>query len=178
MDQDSPGGTDSPFDQGNEDELRKLNLACQGQSSRVSPQQLEYVPGAHPFETRLDRKVEAPELGEFQWSLEMGVARSSEDRVMGSKEWPCLHDGCNKRYRRRQEAVRHMRDKHEIPHLCFICETKWTRPEKLKEHLLSRHCDHFTEEERQEIRHLHGLINTIDVLERLEIAILSRNNKP
>ena len=176
--EDSPGGTNSPFDQGNEDQLCNLNLIYHDQSLCVSPQQLEYVPGAHPFEPRLDRKVEAPDFGIFQWIPEMGVAQSSEDTMMGSKLWPCPHDGCNKRYRRRQEAVRHMRDKHEIPHQCFICGTKWTRPEKIREHLLSRHWDNFTEEERQEIRHLHGLISKIDVLERLGIAMLSRSNKP
>ncbi|KAH9999551.1 hypothetical protein BJV77DRAFT_1122950 [Russula vinacea] len=175
--EDSPGGTSSPFDQGNEDELRKLNLASQGQSSRVSPQQLEYVPGAHPFEPGLDRKAEAPDFGKFQWIPEMGVAQSSEDRMMDSKEWPCPHDGCNKRYRRRQEAVRHMRDKHETPPVLHL----WDQVDPAREDKgssLSKHWDNFTEEERQEIRHLHGLINTIDVLERLRIAMLPRSYKP
>ena len=75
-------------------------------------------------------------------------------------------------YGRRQETLRHMRDKHEISRKCFICGIKWTRPEKIREHLLSKHRPHFTEEERQKILRLRGLNNTIESLERLEIIRL------
>jgi hypothetical protein len=127
------------------------------------------MPGTHPFEHYPDRGVEAPEFGEFQWIPEMGIARSSKNRIKGSKQWKCHHDGCNKSYGRRQEAIRHARDKHEVSRKCFICGIKWTRPEKIREHLLSKHRHRFTVEERREIHHLRGLNNTIDLLERLEI---------
>jgi hypothetical protein len=65
-----------------------------------------------------------------------------------------------------------MRDRHEISPKCFICGIKWTRAEKIREHLLSKHRHHFTEDERQEIRHLRGLNNTIEFLEKLEITRL------
>ena len=173
--EDSFGGTNSPFDQGsrNDMQLRNPNLysnACHGQSSHVSPQQLEDMSGTHPFEHCPDRRVQAPEFGEFQWIPERGIARSSKNRIRGSKKWPCDHGGCDKRYGRRQEAIRHMRDKHGVSPKCFICGFKWTRAEKIKGHLLSKHQHHFTEEERQEIYHLRGQNNTIDLLERLEIT--------
>ncbi|KAH9984003.1 hypothetical protein BJV77DRAFT_966436 [Russula vinacea] len=79
-----------------------------GQSSRVSLQQLEDMPGTHPFEHYPDRGVEAPEFVEFQWIPEMGIAR--KNRIRDSKQWKCHYDGCNKSYGRRQEAKRHMRD--------------------------------------------------------------------
>jgi hypothetical protein len=135
-----------------------FSMAFHGQSSRVSPQ-----PGTHPFQHHPDRKAEAPEFG---WIPEMESMPSSKNRIMGSKNWPCHHDGCNKSYGQCQEAIRHMRDKHEISHKCFICGIKWTRAEKIKKHLLSRHQNHFIEEERQEIRDLQGLNNTINFLER------------
>jgi hypothetical protein len=125
--------------------------------------------GTHLFEHHPDRKAETQEFGEFQLIPEMGIARSSKNRKKGSKQWKCHHDGCNKSYGRRQEARRHMRDKHEVSPKCFICDFKRTRPEKIREHLLSKHRHHFTEEERQEILNSQGLNNTIDLLERLEI---------
>jgi hypothetical protein len=88
-----------------------------GQSARVSLQQLEDMPSTHPFEHYPpDRRAEVPEFVEFQWIPEMGIAPSSKKR--GSKQWKCLHDGCNKSYGRRQETLRHMRDKHEISRKC------------------------------------------------------------
>jgi hypothetical protein len=166
--------TNSPFSQGNGNDLRlrNPNLFCttsHGQSSHVSPQQLEYLPGARPFEHHPGQRADAPEFGEFQWIPEIKFAQSSKNRVKGFKEWPCHHNGCNESYRRRQEVIRHIRDKHEIPPKCFICGIKWTRAEKIRKHLISRHRDHFKEEERQEIRRLRGLNNTIEFLKKLEI---------
>ncbi|KAF8485164.1 hypothetical protein DFH94DRAFT_266342 [Russula ochroleuca] len=118
--------------------------------------------------------VQLLDVPNFQWISETGSAPSSKNGRQNSKEWPCGYKGCNKRYGRRQEAFRHMRDKHEIPHECFVCRIKWTRAEKIREHLLSRHQDHFTEEECQEIRHLRGLNDTIKFL----ITRRQRSSKP
>ena len=112
----------------------------------------------------------ALELGEFQWIPETGIAPSSDDRIRGSREWPCHHVGCNKSYGRRQEAIRHTRDKHEFSRTCFICDIKWTRADMIRKHLLFKHRHHFTEEELREIRQLQGLNNTIELLKRLEIS--------
>ena len=131
------------------------------------------MPSTHPFEHYPpDRRVEAPEFVELQWIPELGIAPSSKNRKRGFKQWKCHYGGCNKSYGRRQEAIRHMRDKHEVSLKCFICGIKWTRPEKIRGHILSKHRLHFTEEERQEILRLRGLNNTIVLLERLGITRL------
>jgi hypothetical protein len=122
------------------------------------------------FEHHTGQIVEAPGLGKFQWIPEIIIAQSSENSVMGSKEWPCQHDGCDKSYGRRPEVRRHVREKHEILRKCFICGVKWARAEKIRKHLICKHRDHFTEEERQEIGRLRGLNNTIDFLKKLEIT--------
>ena len=84
-------------------------------------------------------------------------------------EWRCHYDGCGKGYGRRQEVRRHIRDKHEIPRRCFICGIKWTRADKIRNHLIFGHRSYFTEEERQEIGRLKGLNNTADFLEKWSI---------
>jgi len=145
----------------------------------VSPQQLEDIPGTHPnspFEHHPDQRVdpvEAPESNGFQRTPAMGTAQGSRVRlVMGSKEWPCDRDGCNKIYGRPQDVRRHVREKHEILPECLICGIKWTRAEKIRRHLIKNHRDHFTKKQRQQIRHLQSLKNTIDFLKKWEITKL------
>jgi hypothetical protein len=140
---------------------------------------LEGPPVSGPVQEVIGRFVAARQLAGHPLAVsrserfpEMGIARSSKNGTKGSKQWKCPHDGCNKSYGRRQEARRHMRDKHEVSPKCFICGIKWTRSAKIKEHLLSKHRHHFTEEERREIQRLRGLNNMIDLLERLEITRL------
>jgi len=65
------------------------------------------------------------------------------------------------RHRRSQDLRRHTRDKHQTPHKCPFCDTKWTRPEKIRGHLTTKHEDHFTEEELREVRGLRGLNDTV-----------------
>jgi hypothetical protein len=130
------------------------------------------MPNTHSessFELHPGQRIEAPEIGESQWIPEIEIVQSPKNSVMGSKEWPCQHDGCDKSYGRRPEVRRHIREKHETLPKCFICGIKWTRAEKIRKHLIYQHRDHFTEEERQEIGHLRGLNNTIDFLKRWEL---------
>lgn len=141
----------------------------------MSPQQLEYVPGTHPnspFERHPDQSFEAPESSEFQRSPATGTAQSSKMIRLNddSKEWPCDRDGCNKSYRRQQELIRHVREKHgTLPAKCLICDITWKRPEKLRRHLINDHGGHFTEKERQRIHHLRGMNDTIDFLTGWEL---------
>ena len=94
--------------------------------------------------------------------------------VAGSKEWPCDREDCDKRYGRPQDVRRHVRERHEILPKCLVCGTEWARAEKIRRHLIERHRDHFTKKERQQIRQLQGLNNTIDFLREWEIARLER----
>jgi hypothetical protein len=108
--------------------------------------------------------AEAPESSGLQRIPEMETAQGSRIRLIGSKKWPCDRDGCNKSYGRPQEVRRHVREKHEISPECLICGIKWTRPEKIRSHLIKEHRDRFTEEQRQIICNLQGLNSTIDFL--------------
>jgi hypothetical protein len=124
------------------------------------------MPDTHPFKYHPGQRVEATESGGLE------IAQDSKNNVMSSKEWPCHYDGCDSIYGRHQEVKRHIREKHAILPKCIICGNTWTRPEKIRKHLLSKHRRHFTEEERQEICHLRGLNDTIDFLKKWEITRL------
>ena len=120
-----------------------------------------------PFEYPPSKRV-----GEFQRIPGFEIAQGGENRLMGPKKWPCHYDDCNKSYRRRQEIIRHIKDRHEIPSKCFICDFKWTRAVNIRKHLVFKHRDSFTEEERQEIGLLKGLNNTVDFLEKWRLTRL------
>jgi hypothetical protein len=93
---------------------------------------------------------------------------------MHSKRWLCPRDDCDKSYGRPQDVGRHIRAEHEISLAprCFVCDMKWTRAENIKKHLISRHRDHFTKEQRRKIRRSRGLNDTVDLLERLGLEIM------
>lgn len=63
---------------------------------------------------------------------------------------------CNRRFGRAQELDRHRRDVHEQPRYCPFCDFKWTRPNNIKTHLLTRHRGKFTAELLVTIRALRG----------------------
>jgi Zinc finger, C2H2 type len=130
---------------------------------------LEYTSGTHSFEHHSGQRVEVPEFGEFQFSE---ITQDFKNNEMDSKEWPCHYDGCDKSYGRRQEVIRHIREKHAILPKCSICGIELTRAEKIRKHLLFKHRRYFTKEERQEISFLRGLDNTIDFLKKWEITRL------
>ncbi|KAN0124447.1 hypothetical protein V8E52_002096 [Russula decolorans] len=102
----------------------------------------------------------------------METARGSRIKLIDSKEWTCDHDGCNKSYGRPQDVRRHVREKHGILPECPICGIKWARAEKIRKHLIKKHRNQFTKEERQQIRHLQRLNNTIDFLREWETTRL------
>lgn len=131
-------------------------------SSRVSPQKLEYVPGNHPISL-------------FQHNIEFTDARLVPEtkRPPGPnhvkealKKWLCRHGNCSRKYWRRQELIRHIRDKHNVPRECPFCDAKWTRAEKIRAHLTTHHKGHFTKQGLQEIEVLEGLEDTIWFLTR------------
>ena len=125
-------GTNSPLNQGNDNDAQLFCTPSHGRASHVTPLQLECTPGTHPFERHQGQSVEAPEFGEFRWISEIEIAQSSKK---SHKAWPCHHDGCNKVYKRRQEVRRHKREKHDISPKCFFCGIKWTRAEIGRAHV-------------------------------------------
>jgi len=156
-----------PFASGGDVQIREPNLffhSSHSRSSRVPPQKLEYAPGNHP--TSL-----------FQHNLEFTgtrlVPKTKRARAKGSnhvkkapKEWSCRHGDCDKKYLRRQELIRHGRDNHDVARKCPFCDHKWTRADKIRAHLTTRHKDRFTEEELRELDVLQGLADTIGFLKK------------
>jgi len=122
----------------------------------VSPQQAEYKTGVPPLSPFQRHAVPIPES-----APEANRAKMPNYDGRGPEEWLCPEDDCRKTYRRSQDLRRHTRDKHQTPHKCPFCDTKWTRPEKIRGHLTTKHEDHFTEEELREVRGLRGLNDTV-----------------
>ncbi|KAH9054834.1 hypothetical protein EDB87DRAFT_1416552 [Lactarius vividus] len=59
--------------------------------------------------------------------------------VSGGRRYGCGH--CPKRFKRRQDLMRHVRDVHGPPRQCPLCSYEWTRAYKIKAHLLKVHSD-------------------------------------
>ena len=60
--------------------------------------------------------------------------------------------------------MRHTRDKHGHRRKCPFCRTIWTRPERIRSHVLKSHRNLLSDNEQEEIGHLRGLNNTIRFL--------------
>jgi hypothetical protein len=63
---------------------------------------------------------------------------------------------CNKEFKRIQEFKRHLKDKHKPPRLCPFCRFTWTRPDKIKAHIIANHWDIFAPEMQVYINALCG----------------------
>ena len=167
-------GTNSPFDQGNGNDVQfpNPNQSCTTSDSplsHLSPQQSEYIPDTHPnslFEHHPGQEFEDPESSRSQRIPEIEIALGPRSGSINSKTWPCDRDGCNKNYGRRQELRRHVRERHGILPKCLICGIKWSRAVNIREHLIKKHRGHFTKKECQEIHDLKGLNNTIKFLKK------------
>ena len=92
--------------------------------------------------------------------VEPGIVLDSKDE---NKEFWEQHrcENCGRQYRRAQELRRHTRDKHEQQPHCPFCYSTWSRPEKIRAHLITEHGDRFTEEQNQELHGLRGRRKTI-----------------
>ena len=75
---------------------------------------------------------------------------------------------CDKVYPRPQELKRHTRDKHEQKRKCPFCRIRWTRPARIRIHVLKSHGSYLNENEEQEILQLRGREETIRFLEKYE----------
>ena len=69
-------------------------------------------------------------------------------RTTGPKKRPssCPYCPTGKDFGRFQELKRHVRDLHVPPSSCPFCDFTWTRPDKIKDHIISNHGDTFTAE--------------------------------
>jgi len=177
-----------PFARGNNIHQRRPDLlfnASYSQLSYGSPsqrQQFGYTAGTHPTspfggQNNHDQIAEAVRPTDHRQVPETRSAQGVKNGGRGPKNWLCSYDDCNKKYRRLQELKRHTADKHEIPSKCPFCDYRWSRPERMRSHLINQHRHHFTEEERQEVRGLRGRRETIGfLLARCSNAMLPGNN--
>lgn len=70
-------------------------------------------------------------------------------RTTGRKKRPsssCPYCPTGKDFGRFQELKRHVRDLHVPPSVCPFCDFPWTRPNKIKDHIISNHAGTFTAE--------------------------------
>lgn len=149
-----------------------LSNASYSQLSYESPpqqQQSGYTAGTHPTspfgsQNHHDHIAEVVRLTDHRQVPETRSAQGDKNGGRGPKNWLCSYGDCNKKYRRLQELRRHTADKHEVPSKCLFCDYTWSRPERMRRHLIYQHRHHFTEEERQEIRGLRGRRDTIGFL--------------
>ncbi|KAH8986271.1 hypothetical protein EDB83DRAFT_1170779 [Lactarius deliciosus] len=90
---------------------------------------------------------------------------NSENRSKAPRE---VHHcaNCSKAYRRHQDLKRHTRDKHEWQRKCPFCRVRWSRPERIRTHLMKEHESRLTKDQQQEIRFLRGRDDTIRFLEK------------
>jgi len=63
---------------------------------------------------------------------------------------------CYKSFGRAQELKRHERDIHRPLRQCPFCTVKWSRPDRIKSHLIVTHREIFTPEILREVDNLRG----------------------
>jgi len=74
-----------------------------------------------------------------------GATKDQSSRAMGLRARPvCTY--CGEDFGRVQELNRHVKDIHMPRRRCPFCDVTWTRPAKIKAHLIADHAEEFTEE--------------------------------
>lgn len=159
-------GTDSPLPGG------KVQLcfprSANAASSDVCPSQ---VPQQHWEGTSLilpsrhSRILHSTTL-ELQEARQDPDTRSSWNSMNRSDASAGLHHctHCNKAYQRPQDLKRHTRDKHFRQRKCPFCCTRWSRPERIRVHLIKKHASRLTQDQQREVRSLRGRLDTIHFL--------------
>lgn len=81
-------------------------------------------------------------------SLVPAAAQTTDVREAGvptggdtSSKLHCTREGCNAAFGRLQECKRHLIDVHSPRRRCPFCPYKWSRPNKVKAHLMVNHQD-------------------------------------
>ena len=75
---------------------------------------------------------------------------------------------CSKVYGRPQDLKRHTRDKHLRLRKCPFCCTRWSRPERIRVHLIKKHGSRLTKDQQEEVLSLRGRDVTIRFLANCE----------
>ena len=88
----------------------------------------------------------------------VGIEISTDDqgsRAMGLRARPVC-EYCEEDFGRVQELKRHVKDIHMPRRRCPFCDITWSRPAKIKAHLIADHAEKFTAEVLKGIKALCG----------------------
>jgi len=80
--------------------------------------------------------------GRLSHSAIQNTADDQRRIMSGGKAQPVCAD-CNIGFGRDQEYKRHLRDKHTNRRRCPFCDFRWSRPNIIKVHLISKHAGKF-----------------------------------
>jgi len=103
--------------------------------------------GARPGLDQMGQQPNSPPYGTgVPFTVQDGTKPEDQrSRNVDGKVRPvCVY--CNKSFGRDQELQRHMKDIHTPRRQCPFCEVTWTRPDKIKAHIVADHADKFTAE--------------------------------
>jgi len=80
--------------------------------------------------------------GRLSHSTIQNTADDQRRTMSGGKARP-VYAHCGIVFKRIQEYNRHIRDKHTDRRRCPFCDFEWSRPDKIKVHLISKHAKKF-----------------------------------
>jgi hypothetical protein len=95
-----------------------------------------------------------------------GIRGATEDRrrdAIGGRVRHVCAD-CNKSIAQLQGLRRHLRDNHIPQQRCPFCDFKWSRPERIRTHLMVNHTEQCTTEMQEKITSLRGRRDTEELL--------------
>ena len=134
------------------------------QQSQFSPLAsiLDHNPTYHPTrqvstrlsEVRVYAHISQTQPGE-QVIIQSARSCSKRPRTTRRRVRPTCTN-CNKDFVRVQEFKRHLKDIHEPRSQCPFCDFTWTRPDKIKAHIMARHQGKFTAEQLVDFDALRG----------------------
>ena len=94
----------------------------------------------------------APEAAQSMDVQEVGVPAGGD----ASARSHCLYGDCKATFGRPQERRRHLIDVHTLRRQCPFCLYHWTRPDKIRAHLMKNHHDELPQEVLNKIRAKRG----------------------
>lgn len=125
------------------------------------------------------QQLEALEIKGARQNPDLGSAFNFENRSKACVTLRRVHHcaNCKKVYRRPQDLKRHTRDSHEWQRKCPFCCARWSRPERIRAHLMKKHISRLTKDQQEEIGSLRGRDDTIRFLENCGNATHPGNYK-
>ncbi|KAH9055923.1 hypothetical protein EDB87DRAFT_1270534 [Lactarius vividus] len=96
-------------------------------------------PGEHQVFADNDPYVQPPLAPDTAQPIDTQAVVPADSSMRS--EWLCPAEGCQTTCGRQQELKRHINDVHTPPRRCPFCPYTWSRPNKIRDHLLTEHQD-------------------------------------